>query len=109
MRNMLIIPFYCKASLVGAVLAGFFAFTAAVPVARANDECQERMAKIDHNLHEAIEHHGAQSSQAEHWRKEMHKQRERCYSSNHRWWDEDNHTWHNDRDWNDHDHDGDNH
>ena len=98
-----------KIALVSTVLAGFLAFIGASQVRANDDVCQRTVARADHNLHEAIEHHGAQSSQAEHWRKEMHEQRERCYSSNHRWWDEDNHTWHNDRDWNDHDHDGDNH
>ena len=109
MRNTSILSFYGKASLAAAALVGFFALTSAVPVARANEECQERIAKIDHKLHEAIEHHGAHSSQADHWRHELHEQRERCYSANHRWWDEDDHRWHTDRDWDDHDHDGDRH
>jgi hypothetical protein len=108
MRNKLVLPLYGKASLAVAALAGFFAFATAVPIARA-DDCQERIAKIDHNLHEAIEHHGPQSSQANHWRHELHEQRERCYTTNHRWWDEDDHRWHTDRDWDDHDHDGDHH
>ena len=109
MRIKSIIPFSSKAPLVAAVLAGFFSFTIAVPLVHANDECQERIAKIDHNLHEAIEHHGVHSSQAEHWRHELHEQRERCWSATHRWWDEDEHKWHTDRNWSDHDHDGDNH
>ena len=104
------IPFYNKVSLVVAVFVGFFAFTTAAPIVRA-DDCQERLAKIDHKLHEAIEHHGSNSSEANHWRHELHEQREHCYSVNHRWWDEDDHRWHTDRDWDDHDHehDHDNH
>jgi hypothetical protein len=105
MRNKPISPFFLKASLTASVLAGFFVFTTAAPLVKAGDECQERLAKIDHNLHEAIEHHGAHSSQADHWRHELHEQREKCYSANHRWWDEDNHRWHTDRDWDEHDHD----
>ena len=87
-------------------LAGFLAFS---PTPVRADDCQKNTEKIDHNLHEAIEHHGAQSSEAAHWRHELHEQRERCYSANHRWWDEDDHRWHTDRDWDDHDHDGDHH
>ena len=60
---MRITPFYSKVSLAAAMFVGFFAFTTAAPVVRA-DDCQERMVKIDHKLHEAIEHHGSQSSQA---------------------------------------------
>jgi hypothetical protein len=104
MRIKSIIPFGSKASLVAAVLAGFFSLTIAVPLVHA-DDCQKHIAKIDHNLHEAIEHHGAHSSQADHWRHELHEQRERCYSTNHRWWDEDDHRWRTDRDWDDHDRD----
>jgi hypothetical protein len=76
---MRLIPFYSKVSLAAAVFVGFFAFATAAPLVRA-DDCQERMAKIDHKLHEAIEHHGPQSSQAEHWRHELHEERERCYT-----------------------------
>jgi len=43
------------------------------------------IAKADHKLHEAVEHHG--------------------WNERHRWWDEDGHRWHSDRDWDDHDHD----
>ena len=87
------------------VLAGLLLFTGA-PQARAdNDDCQRRVAKADHKLHEAIEHHGYESRQADRWRHELHEARERCWSYNHRWWDEHEHRWHADRDWDDRDHD----
>jgi hypothetical protein len=88
-----------------AALAGFLMFAGA-PQLRA-DDCQRRTAKADHNLHEAIEHHGPESKQAEHWRQELRAAREYCWNHNHRWWDEDGHRWHTDRDWDDHDHDHD--
>jgi hypothetical protein len=71
------------------------------------DDCQKRVAKADHNLHEAIEHHGWQSHQAEHWRQELAEARAYCWEHNHRWWDEDGHRWRSDHEWDDHDHDHD--
>lgn len=93
-----------KTALIGATMAGFLLFTGA-PRLRADNDCQRRIQKADHRLHEAIEHHGRQSEQAEHARHELHEARERCYTSSHRWWDEDERRWRSDRDWDDHDHD----
>ena len=102
-----------KVSLFGkvalaATLAGALGFVAS-PRAFADqyERCQHRIANADHKLHEAIEHHGRNSSEAEHWRHELHEARERCWGEYHRWWDEDGHRWHTDRDWDDHDHDRD--
>jgi hypothetical protein len=81
-------------------------FFATATMTRA-DDCQKRIAKADHKLHEAIEHHGWQSSQADHWRNELAEARSYCWEHSHRWWDEDGHRWHSDRDWDDHDHDHD--
>ena len=90
-----------KLVLASAALAGFLLFTGA-PRARADErECQERVAKADHKLHEAVEHHGWDSKQAEHARHDLHEAREHCWSSYHKWWDEDEHRWHTDRDWDD--------
>jgi hypothetical protein len=97
--------FLGRAVLAAGALVGLLAF-AATPRAYADDDhCQRRIAKADHRLHEAIEHHGWDSRQADHARHELREARERCWSVNHRWWDEDGHRWHNDRDWDDHDHD----
>ncbi len=86
-------------------LAGCLLF-AGTPLLRADyDDCQWRVAKADHKLHEAIEHHGYYSRQADHWRHELHEARERCWNERHRWWDEHERRWHGDRDWDDHDHD----
>jgi len=57
------------------------------------------------NSTEAIDRHGRHSSQANHERRELHNARERCWRERHQWWDEHDHRWHTDRDWNEHDHD----
>ena len=93
-----------KITLAGAALAGFLLFVGA-PSLRADDNCQRRISKADHKLHEAIERHGRNSRQAERAREDLRASRERCWNSSHRWWDEDGHRWRSDRDWDDHDHD----
>ena len=77
------------------------------PPAKADDDCQRRIVKADHELHEAAEHHGWNSKQAAHRRHELQEAREYCWKHNHRWWDEDERRWHTDRDWDDRDHDRD--
>ena len=74
-------------------------------VVHAEEDCQKRTEKADHKLHEAIEHHGWQSSQAQHWRHELQEARAYCWNHSHRWWDEDGHRWRTDHDWDDHNHD----
>jgi hypothetical protein len=97
-----------KSLLSGAVLTGALVFTA-VPRLHAEtyNHCQRRVAHADHELHEAIEKHGRHSAQADRKRTVLHEARERCWSENHRWWDEDEHRWHTERDWNEHDHERD--
>lgn len=89
------------------LLAGGLSLFAAAPNAKADDECQERIAKADHRLHEAIEHHGYRSKQAAHARHDLREAREYCWEHGHRWWDPDDNRWHADRDWDDNDHDRD--
>jgi hypothetical protein len=91
----------------GIALAGLVAFVAA-PQVRA-DDCQRRVARADHNLHEAIEHRGYQSERAEHARHELQQAREACWNTDHRWWDADSRSWHTERDWDDNDHRNDEH
>ncbi len=98
--------FLGRTLLASAALLGMLAFAGAPRAAAENyDRCQRRIAKADHKLHEAIEHHGWYSRQADHARHELHEARERCWNERHRWWDEDGRRWHSDRDWDDHDHD----
>ena len=104
MRHRLNNLLFGKTALATAVLAGLLMFTG-VPSLRAdNDECQRRVVRAEHRLHEAIEQYGNGSKQAERRRRELRAQREYCWSAVHRWWDEHEHRWHTDRDWDDRDH-----
>jgi hypothetical protein len=97
-----------KSLLPAAALTAALFFTAAPGLqAESYDHCQRRIIHADHELHEAIERHGRHSPEAEHKRNELHAARERCWNENHRWWDEDAHRWHTERDWDDRDHDHD--
>ena len=73
----------------------------------ADERCQRRIEHAEHDLHEAIEHHGRDSRQADHERRELREAREQCWREHHRWWNEHEHRWHDERDWDDHDHDRD--
>jgi hypothetical protein len=107
MRHRLKNSLVWKKTLAGVALAGFLMFTG-VPSLRANnDYCQRRVVRAEHRLHEAIEHHGYRSRQAERGRHELRESRERCWNTSHRWWNEHEHRWHTDRDWDDNDHDRD--
>ncbi|HEY2457456.1 MAG TPA: hypothetical protein VGI13_09155 [Candidatus Acidoferrum sp.] len=90
-----------------ALTFGAFLFAAGTPILRADDDCQKRIVRADHKLHEAAEHHGWNSPEAQHYRAELAEARSYCWEHNHRWWDEDGHRWRTDRDWDDHDHDHD--
>ena len=86
------------------VLLGGLTLFGLTPGARAED-CQERIVKADHKLHEAAERHGWESKQAAHARHELAEARHYCWEHGHRWWDVEGSRWHKDRDWDDHDHD----
>jgi hypothetical protein len=86
-----------------AALAAALLFSSA-PRAAGDDGCHRRTERAEHKLHEAIEHHGPYSRQAEHWRHELREARERCWRERQQWWDEHGHRWHHDRDWDDRDH-----
>jgi hypothetical protein len=93
-----------RLALGSVVFAGSLMFATSSAV-RADDDCQKRTIKADHNLHEAIQKHGPQSSQAEHWRSELAAARNYCWGHEHKWWNEDSHDWHDKQDWDAHDHD----
>jgi hypothetical protein len=90
---------YGKLLVTGAALTGMLLFTSAPRLQADESGCQHRIAKADHHLHEAVEHHGWDSPQAQRAKENLRAERERCYEGNHRWWDEDEHRWHTDRDW----------
>jgi hypothetical protein len=87
-----------------AFLAGALAFATASAV-HADDDCQKRTIKADHQLHEAVAKHGPQSPEADKARRALSDARHYCWQHDHRWWDEDAHSWHDKQDWDDHDHD----
>jgi hypothetical protein len=68
-------------------LAAFF-FGVSVPVLRADDNCQKRITRADHKLHEAAQKHGWNSPEVEKWRQELAEARSWCWEHGHRWWDE---------------------
>ena len=94
------------------VVGGMLA-SAAVPAVFAqsrediDERCQRRIEHAEHDLHEAIEHHGRHSRQADHERRELREARDRCWREHHRWWDQHERRWHEERDWDDRDHDHD--
>jgi hypothetical protein len=90
-----------KLLVTGAALTGFLLFSSAPRLHADEEECHHRLARADHRLHEAVEHHGWESRQAAHARHELHEAREYCWRTYHRWWDEDDRRWHTDRDWDD--------
>ena len=109
MRHALNNSLFGNTALAAAALAGVLMLTGAPRLSADDGDCQRRIARADHRLHEAIEHHGYRSEQAERRRHELHEARERCWNAHHRWWDEDAHRWHAERDWDDHDHERDQH
>ena len=96
-----------RTSLLSLVVLAAVLLSAVVPRLQAEDldECQRRVAHAEHDLHEAIERHGHHSKQANHERRELHNARVRCWRERHQWWNEHEHRWHKERDWNEHDHD----
>jgi len=70
--------------LSGALLA-LLAFAGAPQAsAESYEACQRRVAKAEYRLHEAVEHHGWDSRQADHARHELREERERCWNEWHR-------------------------
>ena len=77
--------FRVRTLLLSAAILGVLAF-AVVPRASAEsyEACQRRVAKAEYRLHEAVEHHGWDSRQADHARHELREERERCWNEWHR-------------------------
>jgi len=95
-------------SLISRTVVTAFFFAAAIFVAApkaSSDDCQKRIIRADHHLHEAVEHHGFESREAEHARHELAEARSYCWEHSHRWWDVDGSRWRSEHNWDDHDHD----
>jgi len=93
-----------KTALLSAALAAFATLGAAPSLRADENDCQRRINRADHRLHEAIEHHGYRSPEADSARHNLAEAREHCWGNGHRWWDADSQTWHTERDWRDEDH-----
>ena len=107
MRHFSFTKLLSKSTVVAGVIAGFLTFSGVPQLRAADNDCQRRIERADHRLHEAIEHHGVQSKQADHARHDLHEARENCWNNGHRWWDEHERKWRTERDWDDRDHDRD--
>lgn len=66
-----------KSYLVAAILGGFLLLGAVAPSVAA-DRCEEHVRKAEEKLKKEIDRHGEQSSQAEHARRDVEKQRTKC-------------------------------
>src|SRR5579863_8808860 len=62
---------FVRAALTAVAAGGFLLLGAAPPAAADDDACQHRLAKADHRVHEAAEHHGWNSSQANNARHQL--------------------------------------
>ena len=92
---------YGKLLVTMGALAGVLVLTGAPRVSASESACQHRTEKADHDLHEAIKHHGYDSKQAEHARHELSDAREHCWGESHKWWDVEAHQWRMERNWED--------
>jgi hypothetical protein len=101
MKSQFTVSFFFRTIAASALTASLL--LAAAPL-RA-DDCQKRIINADHKLHEAAEHHGWDSPEAAKYRAELNAARSYCWDHNHRWWSEDDHKWHTEHDWDEHDHD----
>jgi hypothetical protein len=88
MHTHLLKSLFGKAVLAAAALGGFL-FFAGAPSAQAHDrdDCRPAIRYDNYRLHEAIEHRGYYSREANYWRHERHEAYE------HRWRDRDGY-WH---------------
>ncbi len=94
-----------KTLLIGATILGSTILLSAPKSRAADEDCQKRIVRIDHEIHKAAEKHGWDSPEVREKRRDLVAAREWCWEHGHRWWDEDAQRWHTERDWDEHDHD----
>jgi hypothetical protein len=84
-------PMFGKVAFATVAMSGLL-FFAGPPGAKAAgpDDCQRRIAKTEHELGEAIEDHGYNSRQANHWRQERREAYDRCYGGNNGYYRDEN-------------------
>ena len=87
-----------------AALTAFAAFNAPSSRADHNSNCQVRLAKADHKLHEAIEHHGYRAGRPSMRAKISRKPASTATPPTTNGGMKTDSRWHSDRDWKDEDH-----
>ena len=90
---------HSKFMMAAAGLAGFVMLLGA-PQLRA-DDCQKQTQKAVHDWHKAVEHEGTKSDAAKYAKHEVRNAQQACWDRERRWWDPDQHRWHDDKDFDD--------
>ena len=90
----------------GTLAVAGLVLTAAAPKVRADDhdKCRHAIEKAEHRLDQAVHKYGERSPQAERRRHELNEEREHCWQQYHGYWSSQDNRWHDQRDWDDHDH-----
>ena len=101
MKTQLSFTKFGKRITLAAIFVGALTFLAAAPSAQADDRrsCQARIERAEWRLRDAIEDHGYFSHQAFDRRRDLNRERERCYDRYHAYWNGERHEWRGDRDW----------
>lgn len=87
-----------KTAMATVALSSLFLFGGTLSAKAADrDDCERRIARTEHRLHEAIEDHGYYSRQANHWRHERREAYERCYDRDYRYREYRYRDWDRDR------------
>ncbi len=97
--------FRIAGAFVASVALGGVLMSAAVPLARADDDhdkCRHRIEKAEHRLDQAVHKYGEHSEAAERRRHELNEEREHCWGQYHGYWNGADRRWHDQRDWEEH-------
>jgi hypothetical protein len=80
---------------------GVLGLVMAAPSAQAEDRntCQIRIERAEYRLNDAIHDHGYYSHQANDRRRDLNRERERCWNQYRGYWNGGDRQWHNDRNW----------
>ena len=87
----------------GAILGVALLFFVATPPAHADerDRCRHAIEKAEVRLDKAVQRRGEHSREADERRRELNAERERCWSAHHQWWNEREHRWETEHNWED--------
>jgi hypothetical protein len=102
-----LLPLQFKITLACIALTGV-ALLGAAPQLRA-DDCNKQTDKAVHDWQKAAEHHGSKSDAAKYASHEVRDAQQACWDKEHRWWDPGEHRWRYDHDFDDINHELNNH